>query len=539
MPAILTNSLRRNLTKYLVDDIAGRNTTEITKTITAAAQSSSTTVTLRDVEGVFAGDFYRKYDNTDIGSVADMREITAINAASKTLTLDGQIGAAVTVGDTAIIASRKNAYYLFVGGTLPWKDSDGDNIDATPPVPGDNPHDADLYSWQHMIAMKKITESNISHVVPIHRWISGTTYKEYDDRDADLVDSNYYVLTEANNIYICLKSKGASTVSPAGNDTGIDDNSGSGGDGYVWKYLYTISQERANRFLTTGFMPVQHLTAKPDGTDHQWNVQENAVDGAVYNIKVVSGGTGYSSNPTVTVDGDGSGLTIGAVTVDSGSITNIAVDYSANTNTGFGQDYTRCRIKITDPGGSGTGASARAVIGPPGGFGHNALNDLRAHHCIVNMELTQAEGGGDFIVGNDFRQIGIIRNPYNWNSTEIASVSTRSALGELTIDTSGSPSFTADDLIEGTVSGALARVVTYAGGKIKYVQNNDTGFKSFDDTTPDQIRLESENSGGHNLTAVSNPEVQPFSGEVIYVENRSPVTRTASQTETIKIVAEL
>ena len=36
----------------------------------------------------------------------------------------------------------------------------------------------------------------------------------------------------------------------------------------------------------------------------------------------------------------------------------------------------------------------------------------------------------------------------------------------------------------------------------------------------------------------ASPEVKKYSGEIIYIDNRAPVTRTASQKEEVKIVIE-
>ena len=37
---------------------------------------------------------------------------------------------------------------------------------------------------------------------------------------------------------------------------------------------------------------------------------------------------------------------------------------------------------------------------------------------------------------------------------------------------------------------------------------------------------------------IANPEIKKYSGEIIYIDNRAPVTRTSSQKEEVKIVIE-
>ena len=44
---------------------------------------------------------------------------------------------------------------------------------------------------------------------------------------------------------------------------------------------------------------------------------------------------------------------------------------------------------------------------------------------------------------------------------------------------------------------------------------------------------------GHAFTqGIANSEIKKFSGEIIYIDNRAPVTRTTSQKEEVKIVIE-
>lgn len=419
-----------------------------------------------------------------------------------------------------------SAYYLFIGRSEQWTD------DATPDTPYDNTFAHTTDAWQRMTAMKEITDTDIVFATPRYQWISGTTYAEYDDRDTTLEGKQYYVISDNNNVYLCLKSGGVSTKNPdiAGVTTsGIIDYTGD--DGYVWKYLYTVSTDDSNKFLTSAFIPVRFIASDPGvGADtallNQFDVQENAVDGAIYNIKISQGGTGYTSTPTVTITGDGTGATATA-TVSGGVITNIVI-------TAAGSGYNQAKVTIT--GGDGSGGEAYAVLGPAGGFGADARQELRAHYIGINSRLVYADGSGDFIVGNDFRQIGLIRNPYNFGTTTVATAETLSATKSLDVATGGA--FAVDSTIEGTSSGAKAIVDHYdaTNGVIRYHQTEATGYEDF--TTSDFVRIEGDTGSGQDVTAVNDPEVQPYSGEIVFLENRTPVNRAGDQIETIKLVLE-
>lgn len=425
---------------------------------------------------------------------------------------------------------NNSAYYLFVGRGESWTD------DTNPDDPYDNSYSVHTDVWQRMTAMKEITDTDITFAVPRYQWISGTTYVEYDDRDSAIDGKKFYVITDNNNVYICLKSGGTSTKNPdvAGVQTsGIIDYTGD--DGYIWKYLYTVSTDDSNKFLTSAFIPVRYIASQPAvGSDtaltNQYDVQDNAVDGAIYNIKVTAGGTGYTSKPTITIEGDGSSATVDAddITLTGGSVTDIKVSTP-------GSGYNHARVVIS--GGGGSGATARPVIGVKGGFGADPRNDLRCHFVTVNASLVYADGGGDFIVGNDFRQIGLLRNPYNFGTTTVSSASTLSVTKSITLDDT-SETFDVDSLIEGTVSGAVGVVDHYdsVNGVIRYHQTDETGYEDF--TTSDNIREEGTAGAGVGVDTLGDPEVEPYSGEVVFLENRTPVNRASDQIETIKLVLE-
>lgn len=420
---------------------------------------------------------------------------------------------------------NNSSYYLFIGKSEPWA------TDTSPDVPYDNTYTS-TDAWLTMQAMKEITENDIIFAAPRYQWVSGTTYVEYDDRDANLDGKQYYVISDNNNVYLCLKSGGISTKNPdiAGVTTsGVIDYTGD--DGYIWKYLFTVSTEDSNKFLTSAFIPVRYIATNPGvGADsallNQYDVQQNAVDGAIYNIKIIGGGTGFTSTPTVTIEGDGTNAAATA-TVTAGVVTAITV-----TNAGSGYNYA----KVTISGGGGSGATAYAVLSPKGGFGADSRNDLRAHYVGINSRLIYADGGGDFVIGNDFRQIGIIRNPFNFGTTTVATAETLSATKSLEVAVG--ETFTVDTVIEGTSTGAKGVVVSYdaVNGIIRYHQTEETGFTEF--TTSDSVRLEGSTGSGATVNAVNDPEVEPYSGEIIFIENRTPVNRAGDQIETIKLVLE-
>ena len=50
--------------------------------------------------------------------------------------------------------------------------------------------------------------------------------------------------------------------------------------------------------------------------------------------------------------------------------------------------------------------------------------------------------------------------------------------------------------------------------------------------------ITSASSATGEIDTVNNPEIDYYSGQVVYVENRAPITRAADQTENIKLIIE-
>lgn len=422
-----------------------------------------------------------------------------------------------------------DTYYLGLGRPNPWLDAAGLADENNPTEPEENDYTVNT-TWENMYAMKKIESNDIIYSAPRHLWTSGTVYADYDDRDASIEGKEYYVITDNNNVFICLKSSGQSTRNPdiAGVATsGVIDNTAY--DGYIWKYLYTVPVDTGSKFLTTSFIPVQYLTTQPDPSAdtallNQWSVQENAIDGAIYNFKVSDTGTGYTSAPILEVEGDGVGATCTAEVDANGNLVSVTV---VNAGTG----YTKATIKIT--GGAGSGAGVRPVIGPKGGFGNDPRQDLRTHYISIN-KVFNGDENGDIPSANDFRQIALVKNPVDASTSAVAATNAYTTTKSLAV--SGG-SFTADDVIIGTDTGAKCIVVQHdtVNGIIYYIQNEDTGFGVFNSDN-DLVRLATATTGGQDVTAVVDSPIDHYSGDIIFLENRSPVSRGSDQIETIRLV---
>lgn len=412
----------------------------------------------------------------------------------------------------AFSESANNKMYLFIGGPSAFSD------DNNPPTPLDTTQGVEFSSWSDMLAAKRITETDISHAVRRYDWTSGTAYTEYDNT-VDLIGEQFYVYTDQSHVYKVLynANNSTSTVKPTGTANTVIETA----DGYKWKFMYTVAAGDAIKFQTSNFIPVKVLDS--DDGSAQWDVQSTAVDGEINVIKITSAGANYASAPTVTISGDGSGATATA------SISGNTVESITITNGGNG--YTNATVSFSGGNTTSAGvATARPVISPKGGHGSDAIEELHGFHIVMNARLDGVESSNTFTVANDFRKIGVVRDPYTANTTTIAEDTAYRQTVRYTF-TGGSGTPVADETI--TFSGGATGVV------VSYDSDNSYIFVT---NQPQDVQTTETytTTGGASgtISAIDYPGLDKYSGEVIYLENRVPINRAADQLEDIKLIIE-
>jgi hypothetical protein len=562
-------------------------------------------------------------------------------------------------------------YYLFIGKNNSYIDGDNYGVansvsDSVPPVPQDDVT-RESYNWDSMIAAKRITESDVAFVIPRRNWANNTTYDMYqhDIRPPSGLDlegnsstseatslwlSSYYFVTSTYNVYKVLDNNGGEPYNSSTEPSGTDSNAINHGNYYI-KYMYTLSVNEIDKFVTSTFIPVTTNSV----------VSTAASNGSIDVLKVKAGGDGYTDGTFYTpINGDGTGTTSllsggAASQTGTGSLREFTLDNNVDSenptskklihvtvNDIVTHEWTRsgttltfnlaatpavgavvkivyaCAIAklcvtgsaiakfragdssysdIQDPGKNytygfidftnvysdpelttlsaalgGTGAIVNPIISPNGGHGKNAIDELGAHFVMVNAKLLQSEGD-DITVANDFRQLGIMSDPTTYGSTTTKATDTtvRQTYAVYISPTGLSGNFIPDEQITQANTLAIGRVVewdstnnilyyvqekhpTYgtsnsAGTKNKYVAfsgttgNTITGSISAAVGLPsavsgNSITLSGGNSITFNTSGYSNPELQPDSGNILYIENRRPISRASDQTEDIKITIE-
>lgn len=553
-------------------------------------------------------------------------------------------------------------YYMFIGRQHEFATGTTGGTDAAPPTPADN-RTSEALHWDDMLAAKKIDSTGVAHAIP-RRDLDTSGATKYDMYKPDytasktaqsgatnLLDSTFYFVTSAYRVYKVLDNNNNTAFTGGTEPTSTAAAPFTIG-GYTLKYMYTLSTSDVQNFLTPDFMPAptaaESGNARPDGA---LDIIDITNDG-------LAGSWATTADRTITnipVRGDGSGarcsVTIGGT---DGSADGTVTAISVTTN---GSGYTHGAVLAADIieqhniqfTGSGTNATLtfpsdvptfEVIIGPDGGHGSNPAKELGGHFVLMDVKLTQTEGF-DFTVVNDFRQIGVVRDPYSFGTTskytgstarQTKAIKLASNSGTFLVDEKISQTIPAQTVSGITVSSNTLTVTTasahqlttgqtvdidagtFAGGQttghrgthhitvtgattFTYVVESTraptgsmSGTATYTTSVPEGTVVEydasnnvlfyvqtSYDSQGTNATTKQNvpfggngtvtggtstatgvpnvsyssalnnttfaagyatPEMQPDSGDVLYIENRKPISRASDQTEDVKLIVE-
>jgi hypothetical protein len=424
--------------------------------------------------------------------------------------------------------SDTKKYYIGIGRSEQWDASDTVPTPVNTPIEISNLRDG-------LQSVKKVTGTSL--VVPRNNWSSGAIYSQYDDQQGGYPTNPYYVMTENNQVYVCLETgrNNLGVAQPSSIEpTGSNNDSFRTSDGYVWKFLFTVSAERGNDFMSANFMPVKVQTATDSNSTgiqlKQKEVQDTAVAGQVLSVIITEAGAGYTTAPTITINGTGSGaLATGTVDTATGTVSRIRMNDSGASQI-LGSGYTSATVTITGGGSPTLNATARAVLGPDSGIGRDSREDLKSTSIMFHSELLGSDS--DFIIDQDFRQVGLIRDPLTPAGTVFNST-TGNCLYAMRMS-STITSFTADKEIKGATSNAKAYIDEVDSDLLYYHQTTATGFGTF---VTGELIEETDGAGeGVVDSAAILPEVDPESGAILFIDNRAPVIRATAQNEDIKVI---
>jgi hypothetical protein len=495
------------------------------------------------------------------------------------------------------VTSDNDSYYVFLGLDNPAQVGFGRTTNWNTDIP--NPTDNLEYSTHYKdtsLFGKKITSSNIRRIIRKITWTSNTSYEMYrhdysiqnptpNSNSSRLYDSNYYVINSDFRVYICIDN-GSSGTNLKGNKsqdeptfTDLEPSAaGISGDGYVWKYLFSVSPSDIIKFDSTEYVVVpsdwetsidsQIVSIRENGNSGPTNPNQ------IKKVYIANGGSGYSSG-VVDILGDGSGGRVSIIVNSSGSI--ISTQVIAG---GFGYTWGIVDLGSLQPGGSlPNPAKLIPIIPPSKGHGYNIYPELGTDKILVYARFDDSTK--DFPTDTKFAQVGIIKNPITFSSdTVVFTENQYSSLGSIKLDSIDGTPIIGQEITQ-TVTGGTARgyVASYDSETmvLKYFQDrslyfgNNVDQTDYNTVTSDSKVLSFSSSGGsitpfagsidtsfgsptptNKVTVgskvidlgvtftsgLANPEINKKTGDVIYIDNRPLVTRDIRQKEDIKIILE-
>jgi hypothetical protein len=406
-----------------------------------------------------------------------------------------------------------------------------------------------------------------------------------------------YVMNSEKNVYKCL-SNGSSTRTseePIGENLG---NAGVvvTSDGYIWKYLYNV--DNGNIFLTNTWIPAPTSTSdleyngsvlttidgeittvvvtNPGLGYRNSNVQVSAfntscsfltvsgtvdIPNTIFTNMAVSGNGIINGTYITAIDPISRRMNLSSVTSSSGggsanlisistrvsilgdgssafgtaTIVNTSIQKITLSN--YGRDYNWSNIIIY---GTSTGANvcnARAIIAPKFGHGFDSAKELGGHNVMIAVKIGEVDTteGGIISANTSFRQYGLLKNPYKYGqSTEISYSNANTAISQ-----------THDVTL---IAGSL-----YDGNEFVYQGNiNNPTFSGYVDTQTSNIinltnvrgtitvgtvlKGTTTNPTGRTVFSINYPELEPYTGDILYNENIEVVQREVGQAENIKFV---
>ena len=376
---------------------------------------------------------------------------------------------------------------------------------------------------------------------------------------------------------------------------------GASNDGYTWKYLFSVKPSDIIKFDSTEYIPLPNDWSTSTDTQIV-SVRENGNsdvnNNQIKEVYIDSQGDGYQGGvgQEFPIIGDGTGAKV-VVDVVGAKITKTQVSVD-----GKGYTYGKVNLDSinTTAVASATQAKLVPIIPPSKGHGYDLYKELGADRILIYSRFDDATK--DFPVDTKFSQIGILKNPTSIGSTQVFTGNTFSSVKALYLNNLATNSLQVvpGDEIRQDVKDSNGNVIGYARGYVvsydvlsstspqiailKYYQdrslyNSSTNY----DFNTDSANVSKEGdpitgqiytiSGGDDIVEVTgkytvginttftgittNPtgnkiielgvefengtaqsEINNESGDIIYLDNRSLISRDERQKEDVKIILE-
>ena len=457
------------------------------------------------------------------------------------------------------------------------------------------------FDWQ-IIFGKKIQSTDIVPVIKYIPWQSNTVYTRYDNTK-DISNTNFYAITPpvitggTYNVFVCIDNAngGQSIYIP----DQIQASSFQKSDGYIWRYLTSISSYSYDRFYSNGYMPL-----------YSNNVIANsaAAYAGIEVIPVTNGGSGYISYNDGTILSTPNSTLIqisSSASSDNDFYKNNSI-YIYNTN------FLNSQLRVVNSYVSNTSGkwvyldqpantynifpnvttykiSPRVIIQCDGDIKPSAYSVINTYSQSVNNIVVINTGTNiswanvtiqsNTIYGNGVTAYAIVPPPgghgsdvitelypqgiglsfkfYDYDANTVPVGTLYNKIGLIknpyilnTDGTKGSNAFNSSTFDQ-TLTATLSPTISIAAGTIVYGQNSGSiGTVVFSNTsliklTGDKSFINGENITNANGSIITQLNINTLGSiyakdiKPLYVQNISNVSRANSQTETYKLIVQI
>jgi hypothetical protein len=263
-------------------------------------------------------------------------------------------------------------------------------------------------------------------------------------------------------------------------------------------------------------------------------------------VKIIDSGTDYSAGSKVKIV---QSSTIAYASVNNGALAKIKV---------MNPGKNHRTASVIPVHATGKGATFTAQISPYNGHGSVPKQELNTNAIFINNRVTSGataveEALGlqniDFSKTNDFRQTGLIQAPLTYTDdpdspAPLLTSDTATAKYSIIVPEIGDAikdNISTDTLIQGNLSGARGRVVDVnidtENSNFREIRYTKTGSADFREG---ENLLASGLTGIHKirtgLNAVKKPEVDVFTGDILFINNSESISRDVDQSETVNFI---
>lgn len=180
------------------------------------------------------------------------------------------------------ISSNTSQYYVFASNPVEYTGN-------TPTVTSDD-YSTIFYNDWNLLFGKKLTNNNIMPIIKNIEWTSNTIYSRYDNTSNTMYNESYYVITAPSvvgadyEVYKCIDNANGSPSLQKPNQK--QPSSFQKSDGYVWRYITSITDSVYQKFATESYFPIYPNTTIVAGAYNYSGVEV---------VMITNAGSGYIS----------------------------------------------------------------------------------------------------------------------------------------------------------------------------------------------------------------------------------------------------